>query len=257
MSEPALDLFALYQEEVPPPLSLELADGPKFGVRRLLPPFPSLEGHLGEPGQPMTPEERKAARGARGGLHVRCDEGDDPATRLRNGAKVMQRCFDAGAVAIVLPAAYKIVGPGELRTLAPALAGRDAREAYLRLFTHTFVLHDEERAWMHTHGLEHFGLPDFECRTPVKDVRIADRLILAAIHFLFDHGDTALNEGDVVEAEEEDGKFIGLAHVVASRELEGHGYGCWGALQLVHDPRVTAPRARQVTPPDPGPGPRA
>ena len=255
MPEPVLNLFVLYQEEVPPPLSLELPDGPQFKVRQLLPPFPSLQGHLGENGQPVTPEERKVAAGAKGGLHVRCDDGEEPAARLHNCARLMQRCFDAGAVAIVLPAAFKILGPRELRALAPALAGTDlrARDAYLRLFTHTYVLHDDQHAWTHTHGLEHFGLPDFECRTPVKDLRIAEQLILAAIHFLFDEGDTSLNEGNVVEAESEDGRFIGLAHVVASRPLEGHDYGYWGALQLVHDPSVTAPRGKKVTPPGPRP----
>jgi len=161
--------------------------------------------------------------------------------------KLMHRCFDAGALAIVLPASCKIVGPSEMKALGPLLAAKDARAAYLRLFTHTYVLHDDDYAWTHTHGLESFGLPDFECRTPVRDLRLAERLILAAIHFLFDQGDTALNEGNVVEAEEEDGTFVGLAHVVPAREVEGHWYGYWGALQLVHDPRVTQPTGRTVT----------
>jgi hypothetical protein len=252
--DPVTDLLVLYQQEVPPPLSLELPGGPQFKVRQVMPPFPPLEGHLADLLQPLTAEERAIAGRARGGLNVRCDEGEDPARRLRSCVQIMQRCFEAGAVAILLPAACKVIGPTAMKALGPELALPNARPAYLRLFTHTFVFHDDQHAWTHTHGLELFGLPDFECRTPVKDLRVAQRLILAAIHFLFDRGDTSLNEGNVVEAEEEDGTFVGLAHVVASREVPGHWYGYWGALQLVHDPKVTAPTApTQVTP---GPGPR-
>src|SRR5262245_24362904 len=128
---PYTDLLVFYPEEIPRPLSLELPKEPRFKLRQVRPPFPPLDGHLGVAAQhPVTPEERAAAGAAKSALNVRCDEGLDPSFRLENCVQIMHRCFDGGAVAILLLNSRKLVGPTEMKRLKEDLA-KGSRLAFI------------------------------------------------------------------------------------------------------------------------------
>ncbi len=231
---PPLDLIALYEYDVPRVLDLDVAGAPPFRARRLAPPFEALTAQISEAGHPMSAWERAAANGARAALQLRCDADVPPASRLPGCVELMRRCCDAGAVAVALPAACKIVGASELAALGSRL---DTVDGWLDLFVHLFVVRDDEFAWSHTHGMEHFGLPDLECRTLVAEVGRAERLLEAGVRHLLDGTDGPFEPGDLVEATEQDGRPIARAWVYPPRDVEDHGYGAYGALQLVPDPR--------------------
>src|SRR4051794_5255370 len=109
MSPPPLDILALFNDDIPAGLSLAIDGAPPFEPRRLDPPF-AFTGHLGNMFQPLTAEERSAAEAAQSGLALRCAADVPPAERLCAAIELMRRCYAHGAVAIVLPAAQKIVG---------------------------------------------------------------------------------------------------------------------------------------------------
>jgi hypothetical protein len=233
MARPPLDVFALFEQEPPRQSDLAIAGSPPFRARPVNAP-PQLLGHLAEPGQPLNAEERAVAALSRGVLHIRCEADLPPAERLPGCVEVIWRCWALGALAFVLPAAHKIIGPSALGAVAPQL---DNVTGWLKLFLQFYVVRDDEHAWSHTHGMEHFGLPDVECRTVLAEVPMAERLLRASIHHLMDVGGDALELGDLVEATESDDQPIARAWVYPPRPVVAHEYGVYGALQLVPDPR--------------------
>ena len=233
MARPPLDIVALFNDEIPAGLSLAVDGAPLFDARRLDPPF-AFTGHLADSCQPLTPEERRAAETARTALALRCAADVPPAERLPGAVELMRRCCEHGAVAIVLPAAQKIIGPSAMIALAPQL---DGVGGWLKLFLQLYTIHDEQYAWSHTHGMEHLGLPDLECRTMLAEASMGERLILGCIHHLMKNGGDTLNIGDFVAAEEDDDGLLSRFWLYPPRDVVDHDYGAYGALQLVPDPR--------------------
>ncbi|HEX2725907.1 MAG TPA: pentapeptide repeat-containing protein [Beijerinckiaceae bacterium] len=134
----------------------------------------------------------------------------------------------------MLPAAHKIVGPTAMTALAPHL---DHAGGWIKLFVQFCTVHDQHYAWSHTHGMEHLGLPDLECRTALNDAAMGEQLILGCIHHLMKHGGDALNIGDFVAAEEEGERLLSRFWICPPREVVDHDYGAYGAVQLVPDRR--------------------
>jgi uncharacterized protein YjbI with pentapeptide repeats len=231
---PPLDMVALFNNEIPAGLSLAVEGAPSFEARRLDPPFAPFTGHLADSCQPLTPEERCTAETAQAALLLRCAADVPPAERLPGAVELIRRCCEYGAVAIVLPAAQKIIGPSAMIALAPRL---DGVGGWLKLFLQLYTIHDEQYAWSHTHGMEHLGLPDLECRTALAKAPMGERLILGCIHHLMKNGGDTLNIGDFVAAEEDDDGVLSRFWVYPPRDVADHDYGAYGALQLVPDPR--------------------
>jgi uncharacterized protein YjbI with pentapeptide repeats len=238
IARPPLDIVALFNDDIPAALSLTVDDAPPFDARRLDPPFAPFTGHLADSCQPLTSEERRAAETAQSALVLRCSADLPPAERLPGAVELMRRCCEHGAVAIVLPAAQKMVGRSALAALAPEL---DGVSGWLKLFLQLYTIHDEQYAWSHTHGMEHLGLPDLECRTTLAEAPMGERLILGCIHQLMQHGGDTLNVGDFVAAEEDHDHLLSRFWVYPPRDVEDHHYGAYGALQLVPDPRPYDP----------------
>jgi hypothetical protein len=238
MARPPLDIVTLFNGEIPARLSLNVEGAPTFHTHRLDPPYAPLDGHLADRCQPVTQEERRAAENACAALLLRCEADDPPATRLPGGVELMRRCCANGAVAIVLPAAQKIIGPSALAALAPEL---DSVVGWLKLFLQLCTVHDERYAWSHTHGMEHFGLPDLECRTALAEASLGEGLILECVHHLMEYGGDALNIGDFFEVEASGSRPLSRFWVYPPRGVVDHDYGAYGALQLVPDPRPYPP----------------
>jgi len=236
---PPLEIIALFTGDAPRLNKRgQLPRGPRNEVpsqaRAVTAAEVALARYLARPAQPLTASERAAAEAAQGALWWRCDAPADARLRLRAGARWIARMQQIGAVAILLPAARKILGPTALTPALPAL--HVDPDAWLTLFVQQYALFDEGSAWCHTHGMEHFGLPDLECRTAAGDLPRAERLIQAAIDHLLASGAGGLAVGQVVDAVESDGSGSIRFRVAPATEVPGHEYGPCGTLQLVPEP---------------------
>ena len=241
-SRPPLDVAALFNDKIPSGLSWAMDGAASFDARRLDPPFAPFIGHLADSCQPLTAGERRAAETAQEALALRCVADMPAAERLDAAVELMYRCCANGAVAIVLPAAQKIIGPSAMAALAPQL---DGVVGWLKLFLQLCTVHDEQYAWSHTHGMEHFGLPDLECRTTLAQATLGEELIRTCIHHLMEHGGDSLNIGDFFELEDSNIHEFSRFWVYPARDVVDHDYGAYGALQLVPDPRPYPPVVTQ------------
>lgn len=224
MTLPALEFLALFAGDVPPRSDLAPRETPRFEARRIEGPFPALGAPLEDANQPLTPVERLSAIRARAALHLRCATGAHPAERLPACLDRMVRLAELGAVAVVLPAAHKIIGPDAI-TAAVHRAGA----AWMTVFIHHHSIPEGDRVWYHTHGMEHFGLPDLECRAPLAASARAAALVSIGIRHLLRHGEV-----------QDDAPFVSGPAAVTSE----HRYGAWGALEL-GDLGESAARRRQ------------
>jgi hypothetical protein len=188
-----------------------------------------VEAALSRPGQLLTEKERRACEAARDALVLRSAVEASPRIKLAAAATAIDRLVGLGATAVLLPAARRIVGrEALLASLLPALAQGDG---WLRLFVQQYAISDGCWVWCHTHGLEHFGLPDLEVRVAVADLPTAERLIQAAIDHLLARGE--LPQGARIDAVESDSLGAVPFVVYPARVLSDHSYGPLGALQLV------------------------
>ncbi len=209
---PPLDLIALFAEDVPARKDLTAGSMPLFAAQVVKAPFPQLAGPLEDLNQPLEPVERLHAARARAGLHLRCAADLHPARRLPSCLERIELLADLGAVAFVLPAAHKIFGPSAFAAVAERGGG-----AWTTLFLHRHLIEEGERVWLHTHGMEHFGLPDLELRGALSERDAALRLLDGAIGHLLRHGE--VQDGAPFEAR-------------PAPAAGDHEYGAWGALAL-------------------------
>jgi hypothetical protein len=211
---PPLDLIVLFPEALPPREKIPALGLPLFQAFAVEDRLPLVGVALHDLTQPLEPVERLYAARARAALHLRCEADVPPVRRLPGAVARARLFFELGAVAVVLPAAHKVVGPRAFaRTVA---ASRDDEPAWTTLFVHHHEIPDGDLVWIHTHGLEHFGLPDVETYVP-PDQRAAgrERLERGIRHLMADGG----FPGD-------------LAHDEA-RPRADHAWGAWGAWQLL------------------------
>lgn len=214
VARPPLDLIVLFDEALPPRERIPALGLPLFEGRVVDAQAPLVRLALADFAQPLEPVERLYAARARAALRLRCEADVPPVRRLPGAVARMRLFFELGAVAIVLPAAHKIVGP---RAFARALPGsREDEPAWTTLFVHHHEIPDEDEIWIHTHGLEHFGLPDIETYVAGTD-RAAGRarLELGIRHLMAEGG------------------FPDDMPHDRARPRDGHAWGAWGAWQLI------------------------
>jgi hypothetical protein len=196
-----------------------------------------LDGHVGDVDQAMGLGARGALALARRGLRLRWEDDLPPGERLPSAVDRMVALCDAGALGIYLPAACKVVAAGELDAM---LGHLDRNETWWDLFVHRFAVIAESGIWMHTHGMEHFGYPDLECWASDEMVLHAERILAAGVEHLMRHGGDALWPGQIVEAVTADQAWARFS-VRDAPAVEAHGYGPYGALELVLDEPVPEP----------------
>jgi uncharacterized protein YjbI with pentapeptide repeats len=242
MNPVPLEVVALFAHEVPGALGLLVRQPPRVEATILtqVPPFVGAQSELA---LLLTADERVAAAQARAALRLRVVDDAPLSMRLSACVDGILKCSDFGAVAIVLPAARKVVGPSALSALAPALSAEQGR---VKLFVQFHIVQDDDHTWSHTHGMAYYGLPDLECRTEPADQALATRLLEAGMAFLLEQGPDALRVGSLVEATEPDGRFLARFEVHPSSAVAGHDYDAWGALALVPVAMDAAQQARVV-----------
>jgi hypothetical protein len=223
----SIEIAALWSDEPPAPDALRgLGEGGLiFEVRRADTIPGGLAPYLDDAGQALTPAERDRVHGARAALLFKTETHTPPAARARALVHLVAGLFAKGAVAVVLPAAHRVIGPTALA--AGSSAGTPAPGTVL---IHRHVVVDSETVWNHTHGMESLGLPDVECRTGIGDAARADQVIASAVRHLIDGGE-ALHPGDAVEIDNP--PFATRLDVVATRTPDH--YGAWGALEILFD----------------------
>ena len=152
----------------------------------------------------LTPQERGAA-GAGRVLHWPLDTASLASTLER-----LHRCLALGAVAIVLPAARKLLGAA---ALAPLLPGLDSQAGQLNLLVRIEVATRGAQVQARTHGMAYLGLPELACRAAPAQRELAVKGVQAAIAYLADQGAGSLQPGSLVEASEPDGQRLGRFRV--------------------------------------------
>ncbi|HEV2842464.1 MAG TPA: pentapeptide repeat-containing protein [Chthoniobacterales bacterium] len=224
-----LEVVALFADQAPEDLSLFAHAAPRIETR-LLTQVPPFAGPQSELALLLTPEERGAAAAARSGLLLRCEVGAPSAAWRSAIIAQILKCHELGAVAIVLPAARKVVGPSALSALAPLLSEEAGRQ---HLFLQFHVVQDDQYLWSHTHGMAHYGLPDLECYTTLAERGFARRLLEGGTAHLLQHGAEAFEPGRLMEITQADGQFVTRLRLCPARPMEGHGYDAWGAFEIV------------------------
>lgn len=226
MQRPPLRIVALFEDAAPDLPSG--SDGVAFEISRI-PPI-VLERHLSDGGQPLTPDERLRALRSRAALRLVCDADVPPGDRLPTAVEQIDRLLAAGVSAVILPAAYKVLGPSALDAFLSML---DGPAGWLAMFVHHFVEVRPGVIWHHTHGMEHFGYPDLECRSGRPQPTI-EAVVRAGLQHLMQHGGEALRAGDRVVAERADGSRL-ASFDICSPVAVNHEFGAYGVLQLVID----------------------
>ena len=162
--------------------------------------------------QVLSPQERAAA----GSGWVMCWRLDgaapeDSADGGRMAIELLRRCLALGAVAIVLPAARKLLGSA---ALAPLLPGLDGQAGQLNLLVRIEVAaRGGDQVQARTHGMAYLGLPELACRAARAQRELAIKGVQAAIAYLAEQGAGSLQPGSLVEASEPDGRRLGRFRV--------------------------------------------
>jgi hypothetical protein len=180
-----------------------------------------IERYLDDPSQPLGEDERSDLAGVHVGLRL-IGHATDPHQQLQHFMKLVAALFETGARGVVLPAALRIVGASQH---ARSLLEPTEVERRLALLVHHHTVVDGERVWLHTHGMQHFGLPDIECVEPLHLAGEANRVIRAVLHRLV--VGPPLGLGDVIE---HDG--ASRFRLVPASPVEGHAFGVRDAVRL-------------------------
>jgi hypothetical protein len=139
-----------------------------------------LSIYLADPGQPLTQAEHDLVAGARHGVRLLSRSGDR-SSQLAHMVELAATLFQRGACAVALPAAIRLFGAAYLEQ---ALAEPTGAERWAALFVHHHAVTQGERLWLHTHGMQHFGLPDLECVEHVHRAGEAHRILRAVLRRL-------------------------------------------------------------------------
>jgi hypothetical protein len=182
-----------------------------------------LSIYLADPGQPLTQAEHDLVAGARWGVRL-VSRSADRSSQLAHMVELAATLFQRGACAVALPAATRLFGAAHLEQ---ALAEPTDAERWAALFVHHHAVMHGERLWLHTHGMQHFGLPDLECVEHVHRAGEAHRILRAVLRRLTSGG-PALRLGDVIERVDGGTRF----QLVPSSPVEGHLLGAYDVVRL-------------------------
>lgn len=183
-----------------------------------------LSSYLEDPGQPLTESERDLVARARWGLRL-VSQAADRSSQLAHMLELATVLVQRGAYGLALPAAMRLVGAAHLETV---LAEPTDAERWAALFVHRHAVTQGERLWLHTHGLEYFGLPDLECVEHLHHAGESDRILRAVLRQLTNGGGSALRLGDVIERVDGGTRF----QLVPSVPVEGHLSGAYGIVRI-------------------------
>jgi hypothetical protein len=182
-----------------------------------------LSSYLADPGQPLTAAEYERVAGARCALRLVSRSVDRP-SQLAHLVELATALLHRGACAVALPAAMRLFGAAQLEQ---ALAEATDAERWAALFVHHHAVTQGERVWLHTHGMQHFGLPDLECVEHLHRAGEADRMLCAVVRRLTSGG-PALRLGDVIERVDGGARF----QLMPSVPVEGHLVGAHDVVRL-------------------------
>lgn len=173
---PALEAVVMFADRPPPAAALPRMHPPRFTADLVNAPFPGIAALLADPDHPLSDRERGAAASARTALVLRSG---DPATAIERLDACLARIElfrTLGAVAVVLPAARRVLGPSFLA----ALPG-DAVERRVAAFIHGRVEVEGAAARIQTLGLAQLGRPELACRVGLADVPRAVQILDEAV----------------------------------------------------------------------------
>jgi hypothetical protein len=229
VSAPPLNAIVFFAGPPPPIRALPVGSPPRFSAYLLTVPFKALERSLADPGQPLMLDERVAAAAAVSAFHLRCALDVPPGERLPALLGRLDVLFAAGGVAAALPAAQRVFGPS---LLAAARAEPDDVGRWLDVFVHRHAVRVGNHVWLHTHGMEYFALPDFECTVACELVAAQEIVDSTVERAVLDGAFAPVREGDFTEVA---GCADPAARVTVrrARNRPGHTWGFYGALELV------------------------
>jgi len=182
-----------------------------------------LSNYLVDPGQPLTEAEHERVAGARWGLRL-VSRSAGRSSQLAHLVELAAALLDRGVCAVALPAAMRLFGAAHLEQ---ALAEVTHAERWAALFVHHHAVTQGERLWLHTHRMEHFGLPDLECIEHLHRAGEAHRILCTVVRRLTSGG-PALRLGDVIERVDGGARF----QLVPPVPVEGHLVGAHGVVRL-------------------------
>lgn len=153
-------------------------------------------------------------------LLLRCVAVDGrPLDRPSPLCRTLARLTEAGATSAWLPAAQRWLDAEAMRG-SPRAGGLAIRHE----------VHRATDVWLHTHGLELYGLPDLACAVTTSELALGRGLLDDAVAYLLDGGD-ALAPDRVLEAPGADGRLLRFAVEQAALDPD-HPYGELGAWNL-------------------------
>jgi hypothetical protein len=127
---------------------------------------------------------------------------------------------------------YTCVTSQVFRTTAWAidtLEGEELRSVTLfKLLTNVHFVKENSSCWMHTHGLDQFGVPDLEMRFGDEiEYNEQYRVLANAARYMIERG-PILKPGDTIRLTE-DGKIY---RIVSSRQDRNHPFGALGSIKI-------------------------
>jgi hypothetical protein len=219
-----IEAIIVFEGSLPPVEALRVPNGRPglFDARAVHLPPEMLASYIDDPGQPLVETERNQLARAHVGLKL-VSRTAETRTQVARLIELTSTMFAHGACAVVLPAALRIFGETQL---ARAFIEPTEIESSLALLVHHHVVARGELAWLHTHGMQHFGLPDVECVEPLHFAGQVSRTIRAVLHRLV--VGPPLRFGDVVEHDTD----AAMYRLVSSPPVEGHEFGGYGVARL-------------------------
>lgn len=219
-----IEAIVIFREDLPPPTTIGAASdrSAMFDATAVICSPEMFAIYLDDPSQPLDEAERHELAGVHPGLRL-LGHADDPWRQLPHLVAQTSGLIDHGACAVVLPAALRVFGAAQFER---ALLEPTDIEQWLALFVHHHAVDQGARVWLHTHGMQHFGLPDVECVELLHLVGDANRAIRAVLRRLVTG--PPLHIGDVIEHDAAVARF----RIVPSIPVVGHGVGVHDVVRL-------------------------
>lgn len=219
---PEIDVLLLFAGEHP----IHAPIAPVQAQR--LPPQPALLSADGGYALVLEDAERSAALAASSMLRLHC-EALAPSAAWRSAMSTeIVRGLAAGALAVVLPAARRVLGPAFLSGLLDQLGAPGSERT---LFLQREVLRAPGQSDVRVRGMAHFGLPDLACRVVSADEPQAMRWIEACVIDLVAGGPDAVPVGRLIEVSAADGRCLG--HLELHPARADPDAEAWPVLDLV------------------------
>lgn len=219
-----IEAIVIFRGDLPPSATIgATSDRPAMFDATAVSCSPEMfASYLDDPSQPLDEAERHELADEHVGIRL-LGHTDDPWRQLPRLVEQTSALIEHGACAVVLPAALRVFGAAQL---GRALLEPTDVERWLALFVHHHAVDQGERVWLHTHGMQHFGLPDVECVELLQLAGNANRAIRAVLRRLV--AGPPLHIGDVIEHDTATARF----RIVPSIPVLGHGFGVHDVVRL-------------------------